>query len=409
MTVIINPDKTISVNGKKTFVLGLYGICHDWADGNAKPETCAQSVRRCSEFLFDPTPGSVSSWDSPTDPWLSAHNKVMFCVKANAYNSFYHVVNNPFLFGYYQVDEPDGVSQGMTVTELSAIYNSCKLKDRTHPVVLNHWHKASVWYPYCDIFSWDNYFIQDTPLESAYTRATCIFLWEARSYSNIVSQIASGNLDNASKPVITGHQANVIPYTAGPHNYAVPTRAEARCLAYTSITMGVKGIDWWNYSIPWRTEDYGLMTNDQKLQEYIQLVKELKSINDVLVSPTVDKSYEYLKGTRVIFSPNPTMTLEARNRQVLNYMLKMLNNRYYLIVVNKSALLVSNISVTISGLAGKGTAVTLGLETSGSARAGRSLQVVNGKFSDSFDPYAAHVYEISRCVTLKGSITVTAI
>ena len=256
MTIIINPDKTISINGKKTFIVGIYGACVDYADGTVvKPETCTQSLQRVSEFLYNPTPPSESSRDSSSDPWLSAYTDVMFCVKAASYKAFSKIINNPMLFGYAQIDEPNGTSPGQTIADLSNIYNQAKNADKTHPVILNHWHHADMWYPYCDIFSWDAYAIQDKPLETAYKRETCIFLWEAMSYTNIVSKISNGDLDAASKPIITAHQANVLPYTAGPHNYAVPTREEARCLIYTAITMGVKGINWWTYSIPWKTPD----------------------------------------------------------------------------------------------------------------------------------------------------------
>ena len=301
------------------------------------------------------------------------------------------------LLGYIQVDEPNGTSVGQTPADLSDMYSKSKIADPTHPVILNHYHHTNTWYPYCDIFSWDLYTFQDQPLETAYTRATCVFLWERNSFSSILSYIAGGDLDNASKPVLTVLQGNVIPYTIGLRNYAVPTRQEARCLAYTAITTGVRGISWWTYSIPWKTPDYGMMTNNTKLQEYLQLVRELKSINSILVSPTVSKSYEYLKETDVTFSPDPTISLDERNRQILNYILKSYAGKQYLIVVNKSNKLISNIKITISGLSGSTSAITKGLETTGSSKAGRSLSVVNGSFTDSFDGYAAHIYEIGGC------------
>ena len=77
-----------------------------------------------------------------------------------------------------------------------------------------------------------------------------------------------------------------------------------------------------------------------------------------------------------------------------NYILKNYNGSYYLIVVNKDSRTVSNVTITIVGLTGDTTATTLGIETQGSGRSGRVLNVSNGKFTDSFDGSVVHIYKI---------------
>ena len=77
-----------------------------------------------------------------------------------------------------------------------------------------------------------------------------------------------------------------------------------------------------------------------------------------------------------------------------NYMLKQSGGTHYLIVVNKDSRSIADVNISIKGLAGTMTATTLGLETSGSGRAGKILTVTKGKFKDSFDGYAVHIYQV---------------
>jgi hypothetical protein len=63
-------------------------------------------------------------------------------------------------------------------------------------------------------------------------------------------------------------------------------------------------------------------------------------------------------------------------------------------VVNKDSRSIDDVEITIEGLSGGMTATMVGLETSGSAAAGRKMPVVDGKFTDRFDGRAVHVYRV---------------
>lgn len=433
-TVTINQDNTVTINGKKTFVVGFYYVCVWWADGNptVKPETCMESATKCKGSVIDMSNAewnniTPTNYSSITKPWIAAHeaNDIMYLIGTyygtstltpTSYADYLTVKDNPNFFGLIQADEANGTSQYKTVADMNMLYTNLKNQGVTHPIILNHYKDASIWYPYCDIFTWDNYLVQFDPVYD-YTRSSTIFAWEEASWFNIILQIANGDLDAASKPVWTVHQANGFPFTVGANpRYDVPTNEEQRCLAYTSITTGVKGIAFWLYhdtgdsgNFIYPNNNRGLSLNPTKTQEMMELVREIRELNDILVLPNIDKSFQYRKGTQVHFTPNPTLLLHYVNRQVFNYALKQYGSTYYLFVVNKSNVNQNNIQITVDGLTINHKYITtLGRIESGS-RANRELTMTNGTFADSFLPYETTIYQISDCPLPQCNFTITEV
>ena len=128
---------------------------------------------------------------------------------------------------------------------------------------------------------------------------------------------------------------------------------------------------------------------------YINQATEIKSLNDILVLPSLDYSWQYRKGTKVSFSKQLTASGSSyiNGFTNFNYMLKQDGGTYYLIVLNKDSRSVTT-DITIQGLSGTMTATTLGNVNAGST-AGRTLTVNNGRFIDSFDGFAVHIYQLS--------------
>jgi hypothetical protein len=180
--------------------------------------------------------------------------------------------------------------------------------------------------------------------------------------------------------------AGVVPITA----------SELRGIVYQTITQNMKGIAYFSYTLtaPEGSAHKGLFTNPALAQVYRNQAAEINSLNDILVLPTIDYCWQYRQGTKVSFSNQLSGWSGHRN---FNYMLKQDGATTYLIVLNKDTRSVTT-DITIQGLSGTMTAVTLGNSNAG-ATPGRSLPVMNGKFTDTFGSLAANVYKISGTIT----------
>lgn len=407
-SITINSDKTINVNGNKTFPVYMYSYCNKTFENNCGVPACDPSKN--GVFLFSGGGGdSYTNVQGQKAAYESAGE--LYTLKGSDINNISNnaptLITSPSFFGYYSIDEPD--LNGKTTADTMNIFNNVKAKDPNHPVILNICCSGNMktWAPSADIMSWDNYTIRD---RSSYLgdparywpRADSIYVYEQWSDQNVLNGFHDVN--QVGKPVWAVIQANGVKEG----DRLPPTPQEARANTYTAITMDVKGIGYWSY-LGWGGSNTptaqfpnctsGLYNNSSLYNYYKQLGNELTSLNNILIFPTKDYQWHYHPGTQVNFSNVITKTVLQKSRTNFNYTLKEQGSTKYLIVVNKDASSITT-DITVSGLTGTMTAKTLGLETSGSSRAGRTLTVTNGKFTDSFDGYAAHVYEVSSTVPL---------
>lgn len=388
--ITINQDKTISIKGKKRFPVYMYGICSAHYELEGYVNDCNPSEN--SEFMLDGG-GEYAGGLLLTNAKKKFEDAKMYysIVGYGAENTIpKDLINSPYFFGYWQKDEPTESN----LQDIIDSYNELKSMDPAHPVVLNHWKDMVKWSPYADIITWDMYTIRNT---NDWPREDSIYAYEVWSQDAFFK---GTNINSLGKPVWAVIQANGVPEG----NRVVPTTKEARANTYTAITMDVKGIGFWSYkgmggsltptaAFPKGTT--GLYNKPELHSYYRQLAKELNSLNDILVLPTKDYSWEYYEGKDVSFSKNLKKTVLWGSRTNFNYILKQDGDTSYLIVVNKDSRPISDVGITIGGLTGAKTATTLGLETGGSSKAGKTLSVNNGKFTDSFDGYAVHIYQVS--------------
>lgn len=167
--------------------------------------------------------------------------------------------------------------------------------------------------------------------------------------------------------------------------YKLPTAQQERLITYMPIVAGAKGIMYYSF------DGESKALSNPVLWTYVKkLAGELKTLKPVLASPNLEG--------KVSISPTTAKIGAA---------IKKYQNKYYLIaynyahtgnlsntVDNPSAQAVSNIKFTITGLS-KGSIKTIGgagLTTS--EVTGRTLSLNNGSFTDSFDSFAVHIYEI---------------
>jgi hypothetical protein len=401
--VKINPDKTLSIDGVRTFPIFASDLSSDrWG-------TAASGIARSSGYIT----ASWVSWRDNVwkiDPWYAnallpiyettnpkvyTTSAIMTCPDgATCYvQTQPNVKNSPAFLGYTQIDEPgNGRGQYDHISVLQNNYNVIHNDDPNHPVFLNF----DVWitgFPgvesyinTADAFSWDIYTITNT-----HDRRDFEYIWEA---SSITGGFGAKKPNDYSKPIYTFIQANGVQYNQDNLIFYVPTQQEVRLEIYTAITMGVSGIGLWpghgccdeNYN------DNGLLSNPSLYDSVKNILSEVHSLNNILILPIVGNSiYKHYDDITVSFSPNPTRDVsDVGEMRALSYILKRDSTTgvLYLIVVNKDASPQNGIRMTVNGLTGSTTATTLGLEGN------RTLQVNNGRFTDNFDGFGVHIYQI---------------
>lgn len=412
-TVTINQDKTISIDGKKTFVVGMSSICSP-----IRPLTnCQENINVNKNTYVTNLTGDITFQASTRNTLIN--NNILF--RKAAFQTPEPNANG--LFGYWQPDEPSvgqnqyPITPDMTLEQIKARllfdYNEQHINDITHPIVLNHWKNMTEWLSYADIMMWDTYPFINPAWKSwaTWDRADSIYAWEMQSWD---AYFQGTELNQINKPVWTYIQANgKEDPTWGAY---VPTPKEARANTYTAITLDVKGIWFWGYLVG---GDYshletsvGLYMNPSLAIYYNNLMGELRSFNNILVLPTIDYSWQYHVGTKVSFNKNYTKTLTRWKKQQtnFNYILKQYGTTYYLIIVNKDSRQIDNVEIIINPLSTSGlkTLKTLGTIEAGSSP-NRTLSINNGTFTDSFDGYAVHIYQIdtSLCPTSQCNFTIT--
>ena len=408
--VTINPDKTISIDGKKTFPIGMSHICAPYY-----PLTnCVQNTNVNSNALFSELTGDSSY---RTNVVMPAYNSKNILFTEHAWTTTPDIIkNNSGLFAYLQWDEPtlgSGIYKDYTTEEqmlahLLKSYNNKKTNDPAHPVIINHWTKMTKWLPYGDIMMWDTYTITHHSWQvGVWTREDAIYAWELASWNNYFQ---GTELNQISKPVWTYIQANIDDPSWSGYE---PTPQEARANTYAAITLDVKGIEYFGYMVmgDWSHVETitGVYSNQTLAAYYNALMGEIQFLNDILVLPTLDYSWHYHPGTKVSFSKKYTKNVYWVDTTNFNYILKQDGKKYYLIILNKDRRSISDVTVTISGLSGIMTATTIGNIDAGSIP-GRTLPVTDGQFTDSFDGLAVHIYEIGSdipCPQSQCDFTIT--
>lgn len=368
----INPDKTLSINGVKTFPQLMYYLCsHTVATAN----TCLNNLQANRDY-YD---ANYLTWETEFIPYheQAGMNFITFASGGTGYQ------NNSHFFGYIQPDEP--ISTGKDITALNQVYDNIKSTDPNHIVIADDWQSIGRMIEMADVLSIDIY-----PYKTSFAkdvgRNNILYIYELAIHNSISPHT---NFDSISKPVWQIISANGV--ATDDFGLFRLTGAELRAWVFAAITMDFKGLEYFSYTRVGPNVFQGLFLDPNEIQIYHNQATEIKSLNDILVLPTKDYRWQFRTGTHVTFSNTLVGTWGYCN---FNYMLKQKENDSYLIVVNKDSRPLADVGITISGLTGAMTATTLGTQTMGSSRSGRTLPVTNGQFVDSFDGHAAHIYRI---------------
>jgi len=427
VSVRINSDKSISIGSstKHIFPVGIDSMTHPVYDNSpyeAAPGPYANrdTVFSYTEYGLEWSPGTYTT--ARLEGYRKAYEAAgtMYTLPAFFDTSVLvsSLIDSPQFFSYCQIDEPENqaIAYRPTLSQLLGWYNDIKARDSNHPVFLNCERYPSTYLYVCDILAIDRYPIRPT---TSYTRSQAIYAQELylKKQGFDSGSASSGpyawDNHNTSQPVWFMMQANGLESkksSTGDVELWVPTKQEARALMFSALCVDFNGIVFWCYqnsggmqeskSPPECYHQTGTRCNSVMHAYYMQLAREVRDIlNDALVSPTIAHSWYGLTDlTSVNISPNPLVYAAGFAINKFSYLLKRntINGKYYLFVVNKDANS-TTVSIDITALHGTGSlkAVTIGYETSGSAMAGVEHYVSNGVFSDTFDGFGSHAYELS--------------
>jgi hypothetical protein len=268
---------------------------------------------------------------------------------------------------------------------LKSAYNAVHASDANHPVYMNHFRNLTPYQDMGDILSWDTYTIKSNLNDSSnpvapnrLLRENCVYAWEMKSREG---PLGGHDVSWFSKPVITHIQFNTV---TGQWGALVPTVPELRATYFAAVCLGCAGVGFWSYSST-SAEGYKSATLVSGMNA---LAGDVKSLNDMLVSKTVDAGYFGHPGGTVSFGTKYSKQIFGKPTTNFDWMVK----QNYLIIVNKDHRTITS-TISVGGmtelnairLAKLGvTAKTIPVTISGG----------KGTFTDSFAGYGVHIYQI---------------
>lgn len=249
--------------------------------------------------------------------------------------------DSDYFMGYSQYDEPD--VHNIPVSEMLDRYNSIKAIDPEHIVMSTH-YKAWDYRNTADITSDDNY-----PIQSDRPRKNSFFYWEVNrhNYGRSSHKVSEFPGPHYAWLQANGEDTGPISQT-NPAVFLTPTAAEIRLLAYGAIVQGYDGISWWWFSCHmWYANGVNFgYENPTVRNAVISVSKEIKSLNDDLVSDTVAQSYYPFWDNTVKIEPNPTIEVDNIQHYSIGYILK---SSGLLILTNKGYDSINDVTITVPG------------------------------------------------------------
>ena len=259
-------------------------------------------------------------------------------------------LDHPAFLTYYLMDEPENhIPEPWSDPDyLRELHNQLTAFDIHHPTMLVNYapNVFSLYSRIADILLLDLYPIPDYPISTIGEYTDVAAGYTLGDHPIWVTIQAFGNTPNVARP---------------------PTPEELRCMTYLALVHGACGINFFRYSLP---EDRGNEPDDvhtvEMWNEVTTIAGELGDLSPVLLSTD----------SRVLDTAN----VETRQFEY--------GGKLYLIAVNTS-----NLQVIESFPFGGSDDIPVLNE-------GRTILPDTDNFTDTFDPLAVHVYEISRYVSL---------
>ncbi len=444
-TITIGGDHFLTIDGKKQFVVSGQELCShgmDTAEYSWFP-SCSVAVSMMSNFTYASTEFR-EYWEQD----FQDHNIATLPIFENS-NVFFDLFNGDTggmvisdddldrsvntlqastnFFGYD--NRPTEIKSDAEFLTHKQAYNRIKAHDPNHPVVMHNmdiksntgsisvfelgdiWDKILYTYEVNCGSTTSFQFVWDAPCGAKSVYDNGYYLDDFLYYKNkeLMQELSRGgytSVDSAPKPIMfmTSSVSEFLYEGANAQWPVVPAR-EVRLEGYWTVIVGGTGIHYWSMRGGISGSGiimYGVIANAAVAKYYNDFAGEITSdaMSVAITAPTVAYSWRPVEGewnNAVTFSNNAFVYKGTYMfGYPLIYRLKYDSNsgRYYLFVINQDNSPKTNTQITIAGLSGTMTARTLGVVGTGSSAPGRTLAVTNGKFADTFDGHAAHVYEI---------------
>ncbi len=375
--ITINQDKTISIDGIKTFPLIMRDLCDP---GVNLTDNC---------IIYQ----NSSPWNIILFGYTLNQEKVNANTNLFIGRSPTQFISNNNNIGFYQLDEPtDEYHQSLILA-----YNNYKILNPNKIVISGHWKDALLWTDISDIMLFGLYPYSQRMIDQSGDRKYCLYIYE-----HVVKfTLGVSDFDTFPRPLYPAIQAT----ENGDSSTLKLTKSEIRALIYTSLTFNAKGL----YFFSGINTENGLINYPSLLKLYEDQMKELLLLENILLLPSEDYSWQYNKGTLVTFNKTLSETVFFHTYTNFNWILKQSENTYYLIIVNKDTRPISDVEIIITPLLNSGLKIakTIGTIEAGSTP-NRILSINNGKFTDTFYGLAVHIYQIgSSCPPSECNFTIT--
>ena len=189
------------------------------------------------------------------------------------------------------------------------------------------------------------------------------------------------------------------PLAGGPQDRP-PTITEVRCMTYMAVAHGISGISYFSfhYGGQYEGEDWTWWVNETSpgyWAQWADLTAELRTLAPYLVTPEVPEPLEakITKGTAGVTPIKTDMHAEEHRYGALHLSLRETGSGYFLIAVNG---LDEPVRASFTLPAPDG-----GLASRAAVRfENRLVDVAQGVFEDTFEPYAVHLYELPYNVNI---------
>ena len=175
------------------------------------------------------------------------------------------------------------------------------------------------------------------------------------------------------------------------HDWVLPTPDEVRCMTYIAIVEGAQGILFYSHG---RKGDPFYIRDHAAYWAFVQrLGTELQTLSPMLLSPAANER---------VSVENKSIDVTLRKRHSAG---NAASSELYLIAANMAhkapaverhfpGVKQTDVHIVLKDM-GDGQAEVVGGAGVGTGKAGRSVPIRAGVFTDSFDPYAVHIYRIS--------------
>lgn len=284
------------------------------------------------------------------------------------------IKNHPSYSAIMLYDEPLANTQWcqpISVELAKSAYTAIKSADPAHPVFIDDFQTRLPANPVLAYKEAYDFFTSD--YYAASTDGTLSL------YRNALAYFHASASPKAYMALIQLHDM-------GGSYFTMPTPVQERIITYMPIVAGAKGVMFYSFD-----SEAKAMANPGLWAYVKKLADELNALKPILASRNLND--------RVTMTPSTAKIGTA---------LKAYQGRYYLIACNyahtgtmantagnPAAQSQSDIKFSLAGLSG-GSIRTIGSAgLSASEAAGRLLTLANGSFTDSFDPFAVNIYEIT--------------